>query len=168
MKTTTRAPKTRVLTASANTAPCRGTATTPMPAPPTTSVLTTPVWITVSYLGEPDHGVIIASYIGSWLMAGGFLAVGSFTSAISKNQIVAFVVSLSLCFVLVAAGFPLITEWAVQLLPEYLVDTVSGLSFFTHYLAITKGVLDLRDLAYFIVVIVAFLTATGVVIQSNR
>ena len=97
-----------------------------------------------------------------------FLAVGSFTSAISKNQIVAFVVSLSLCFVLVAAGFPLITEWAVQLLPEYLVDTVSGLSFFTHYLAITKGVLDLRDLAYFIVVIVAFLTATGVVIQSNR
>ncbi len=131
-------------------------------------VLTTPVWITVSYLGEPDHGVIIASYIGSWLMAGGFLAVGSFTSAISKNQIVAFVVSLSLCFVLVAAGFPLITEWAVQLLPEYLVDTVSGLSFFTHYLAITKGVLDLRDLAYFIVVIVAFLTATGVVIQSNR
>ncbi len=131
-------------------------------------ILTAPVWFTVSYLGEPDQGVIIASYIGSWLMAGGFLAVGSFTSAISKNQIVAFVLSLTFCFILVAAGFPLITEWAVQLLPDFFIDTVAGLSFFTHYLAITKGVLDLLDLAYFVIVILTFLTATSVVIQSNR
>jgi len=130
--------------------------------------LTTPVWLTVSYLGEPDHGVVWASYFGSWLMAGGFLAVGGFTSALSKNQVVAFVMSLSVCFVFVAAGFPLVIEWAAQILPRALVDLVAGLSFFTHYLAITKGVLDLRDLAYFVIVILSFLTATGVVIQSNR
>lgn len=131
-------------------------------------ILTMPIWLTVNYLGDPDNGVIRASYLGSWLMAGGFLAVGSFTSALSKNQIVAFVMSLTVCFVLVAAGFPLVIEWAAQVLPEFLVELVAGLSFFTHYLAITKGVLDLRDVVYFTVVIAAFLTATGLIIQSDR
>ena len=131
-------------------------------------LLTMPVWMTVNYLGEPDNGVIRASYLGSWLMAGGFLAVGSFTSALSKNQIVAFVMSLTLCFLLVAAGFPLVVEWAAQTLPTFFIDLVASLSFFTHYLAITKGVLDLRDLAYFVVVILTFLLATGIIIQSKR
>lgn len=131
-------------------------------------VLTTPVWLTIHYLGEPDHGVIRASYIGSWCMAGGFLAVGSFTSALSKNQIVAFVLSLSVCFILVAAGFPLVIEWAAQILPAAVVDVVASVSFFNHYLAITKGVLDFRDLAYFLIVITTFLTATALIIQSNR
>ncbi len=131
-------------------------------------ILTFPVWITVNYLGEPDNGVILASYIGSWLMAGGFLAIGSCISATTKSQVVAFILTLVVCFVFVAAGFSMVqdvfTEWA----PLWLVDGVASLSFITHFDAISRGVIDLRDLLYFLIMILCWLAATTIVINIKK
>ena len=131
-------------------------------------ILTFPIWVTVNYLGEPDNGVILASYLGSWLMAGGFLAIGSCISATTKSQVVAFILTLVVCFIFVAAGFPMVqdafTEWA----PLWLVDGVSSLSFLTHFDAISRGVIDLRDLLYFLIMILCWLAATTIVINIKK
>ena len=131
-------------------------------------VLTFPVWVTVNYLGEPDNGVILASYLGSWLMAGGFLAIGSCISATTKSQVVAFILTLVSCFIFVAAGFSMVqdafTEWA----PLWIVDGVSSLSFLTHFDAISRGVIDLRDLLYFLIMILCWLAATTIVINIKK
>ena len=96
-------------------------------------LLTFPMWITVNYLGEPDNGVIMASYIGSWLMAGGFLAIGSCTSAISKSQVIAFILCGVLCLMFVLAGFPMVLSVFKGWAPAMLVDTLASLSFLTHF-----------------------------------
>ncbi|PPR64964.1 MAG: hypothetical protein CFH10_00081 [Alphaproteobacteria bacterium MarineAlpha4_Bin2] len=131
-------------------------------------VLTFPIWITVNYLGEPDNGVIVAAYGGSFLMAGGFLAVGSFISAVTKNQVIAFVVSAAACFLFIAFGTSVVinamTEWA----PGWLIDFVRSLSFIDHYSAIARGKLDLRDVIYFISVIVLFLFLNGVAVERSK
>jgi ABC-2 type transport system permease protein len=131
-------------------------------------VLTFPIWLTVNYLGNPDNGVILAAYIGSILMAGGFLAVGSFVSALTKNQVIAFVVSAVLCFVLLVAGLPIIlapfSAWA----PQALIDGIASLSFLTHFDSISKGVIDLRDLVYFFLLIGASLYATTLVLGIKQ
>ena len=130
--------------------------------------LTFPVWITVNYLGEPDNGVILASYLGSWLMAGGFLAIGSCISATTKSQVVAFILTLVVCFIFVAAGFSMVqdafTEWA----PLWVVDGISSLSFLTHFDAISRGVIDLRDLLYFLIMTLCWLAATTIVINIKK
>ena len=100
--------------------------------------LTFPIWITVNYLGDPDNGAIIGAYIGSLLMAGGFLAVGSCISAATKNQVIAFILAVVACFLLLLAGFPLVLDVFSAWAPQALVDAIASLSFLTHF-AIAKA-----------------------------
>lgn len=130
--------------------------------------LTFPLWLTVNYLGDPDNGVILAGYLGSWLMSGGFLAIGSCLSALTKNQIIAFILTLVLCFVLVVSGFPIVQDVFSGWAPLWLVDGLASLSFLTHFNAISRGVIDLRDLVYFLVLIAAWLYATALVIDMKK
>jgi ABC-2 type transport system permease protein len=131
-------------------------------------VLTFPMWITVNYLGDPDNGVILASYLGSLLMAGAFLAVGACLSAASRNQVVAFILTVVVCFLLLLAGFPLVLDFIRAVLPQVLVDAVANLSFLTHFNAISRGVLDLRDLLFFVFTIGFWLLASAVVIDLKK
>jgi ABC-2 type transport system permease protein len=112
-------------------------------------VLTFPIWITINYLGAPDNGAILAAYIGSILMAGGFLAVGSCLSAMTKNQVIAFILSVIVCFILLAAGYPFVLDAFSAWLPPTIVDAIASLGFLSHFEDISKGVIDLRDLVYF-------------------
>ena len=131
-------------------------------------VLTFPLWITVNYLGEPDNGVIVATYLGSLLMAGAFLAIGSCISAANRNQVVAFIITVVICFLFMLAGFPLVLDFFSGWLPGALLDGVGSLSFLTHYTAISKGVLDLRDVLYFVFVIGVWLFATTIVLDLKK
>ncbi|MFN4291124.1 MAG: ABC transporter permease [Permianibacter sp.] len=131
-------------------------------------LLTFPMWLSVNYLGDPDNGVIAAAYIGSLLMAGAFLAVGSCLSAATRSQVVAFILTVVLCFLFVLAGFPLVLNWFADWLPKLLVDGIANLSFLAHYDAISKGVLDLRDIFYFIAFIIAWLIATAIVLDMKK
>jgi ABC-2 type transport system permease protein len=130
--------------------------------------LTFPFWLTVLFLGDPDNGVIAASYIGSWLMAGAILAIGASVSAATKNQIIAFIVTASLVFVLIAAGTPTVIGLFEGWAPESMIHSVAGASLFGHFTAITRGVLDLRDVIYFLSLIVAFLGANAVLIDLMK
>lgn len=130
--------------------------------------LTFPIWVTVNYLGEPDNGVIVAAYIGSLLMAGGFLAIGSCISAANRNQVVSFILTVVICFLFMLAGFPLVLDFFSGWLPGPLLDAVASLSFLTHYTAISKGVLDLRDVLYFLLVIGVWLYATTIVLDLKK
>jgi ABC-2 type transport system permease protein len=129
---------------------------------------TFPMWITVNYLGDPDNGVIAASYIGSLLMAGAFLAIGACLSAATRSQVIAFILSVVVCFLFLLAGFPLVLDVFRAVAPQGLVDAISGLSFLTHFNAIAKGVIDLRDLIYFILTIGFWLYANAVVIDLKK
>ena len=131
-------------------------------------VLTFPIWITVNYLGSPDNGVIFASYVGSLLMAGAFLAIGSCISATTRNQVVAFILTVVICFLLLLAGFPLVLDAFRAIAPQGVVDAVAGLSFLTHFTSISKGVIDLRDLIYFLLMIGVWLYANAVVIDYKK
>ena len=131
-------------------------------------LLTFPMWITVNYLGQPDNGVIFASYLGSFLMAGGFLAIGSCISAATRNQVVAFILTVVLCFGFLLSGFPLVLDAFSGWAPQILIDAISSLSFLTHFNAISKGVLDLRDLLYFAMVIGFWLAANAIVIDLKK
>ncbi|MEE8236892.1 MAG: ABC transporter permease [Gammaproteobacteria bacterium] len=131
-------------------------------------VLTFPIWITVNYLGNPDNGVVVAAYIGSLLMAGGFLAVGSCISATTKNQVIAFILAVVACFLLLLAGFPLVLDVFSAWAPQALVDAVASLSFLTHFASISKGVIDLRDLVYFALLIGVMLYANTIVLQLKK
>ncbi len=130
--------------------------------------LTFPIWITVNLLGEPDNGVIFCSYLGSWLMSGGFIAIGSCMSALSKSQVIAFILSAVVCFLFILAGFPLVVDLFKDWLPAVMVDAIASLSFLTHFTSISKGVLSLRDLLYFISVIGVWLGATTVVVELKQ
>ena len=131
-------------------------------------MLTFPVWITVNYLGSPDNTVIIASYIGSFLMAGGFLAIGSCISAITRSQVIAFVISVVICFLFVLAGFPLVLDFFQGWAPSLMVDAIASFSFLTHFESIKKGVIDLRDIIYFLTLIAFWLYANIIVIDSRK
>jgi len=130
--------------------------------------LTFPIWITVNYLGSPDNGVIFAAYIGSFLMAGAFLAVGACISAATKNQVIAFILSFITCFMLLAVGVQLVQQVMAAWAPQWLVDGLASLSFQTHFDFISKGVIDLRDLVYFALLISACLYANAVVLQLKK
>ncbi len=130
--------------------------------------LTFPLVCTVNWLGEPDNGAILAAYAGSWLMAGAYLALGSCLSATTSNQVIAFIITVVLCFVLVITGFPAVLAAFRGWAPGLLVDTVANLSFLTHYDAISKGVLDFRDVVYFLVMIGGGLLATAIVIDRKK
>ena len=130
--------------------------------------LTFPFWLTVRFLGDPDEGVILASYLGSWLMAGAILAIGAAVSAATKNQVIAFVVTASLVFVLIAAGTQTVTGIFAGWAPEALARAIARASLFGHFTAITRGVLDFRDLFYFVSIIVAFLAANAVIVDLTK
>ena len=130
--------------------------------------LTFPIWITVNYLGDPDNGAIAAGYVGSALMAGGFLAIGACLSATTKNQVIAFIVTVVVCFAFLLAGFPLLLDLFSGWAPQTLVDGIASLSFLTHFNAISKGVIDLRDLIYFALLIGVFLYANTIVLQLKQ
>ena len=130
--------------------------------------LTFPMWITVNYLGDPDNTVILASYLGSLLMAGGFLAIGSCISALTKNQVIAFVISVVICFLFILSGFPLVLDLFRSWAPQVLINAISSISFLTHFDSITKGVIDIRDLVYYAVLIAWWLYANVVVIDMKK
>jgi len=129
---------------------------------------TFPIVLTVLYLGRPDMGVIWCAYLGSFLMAGAYLSIGSFTSAITRNQVISFILSVVICLLFVLAGWPPITEFFSNWAPSWVIDLLANLSFMTHYESIQRGVLDLRDIFYFFSVILFMLSLTGVILQNIR
>jgi len=131
-------------------------------------LLTFPVWITVNYLGSPDNGIIIAGYIGSWLMAGAFLAIGACLSTVTSSQVVAFILTAVVCVLLILAGQSQVLDFFQGALPRRLVNGVAHLSMLRHYEAIARGVLDVRDLLYFVLTIAAWLTAGVLVLDMKR
>jgi ABC-2 type transport system permease protein len=131
-------------------------------------VLTFPFWITVDYLGNPDNGVILASYIGSFLMAGAFLAIGACLSALTKNQVIAFVLTAAVCFLFTVSGSPIVLGFLTGWAPEAVLHTVASFSFLTHFNAIIRGVIDLRDAVFFASVIVIFLWANAIVVDLKK
>jgi len=131
-------------------------------------LLTFPMWITVNYLGKPDNGVILASYVGSLLMAGGYLAIGACVSAITKNQVIAFVLSLMLCLVFILSGFPMVLDFVSGWTPPAVVDAVRSFSFLTHFNSITKGVIDGRDFLFFGSLIALCLFANAILLDLKK
>jgi ABC-2 type transport system permease protein len=131
-------------------------------------LLTTPVWITVNYLGQPDNGVILAGYLGSLLMAGSYLAIGACISALTRNQVIAFVISITVCYLFVLAGHPTVVDFFRGWAPQAAVDVIASLGFLTHFDSITKGVIDLRDMVFFVSLMAFFLFANAVVLDLRK
>ena len=130
--------------------------------------LTFPVWITVNYLGDPDNGVILAGYVGSLLMAGGYLAIGAALSALTRNQVVAFVLTVTVCFLFTVAGLPLVLDVFAGWAPQPLVGLVASFSFLTHFNAIVQGVIDGRDLVFFASLIAFWLFVNWIIVDAKR
>lgn len=130
--------------------------------------LTFPMWITAAYLGDPDHGVIAAGYVGSIFMAGAYLAIGACISAMTKNQIIAFVVSILVCFLFTVSGAPMVLDFFAPWAPQTVLDTVSAFSFLTHFNTITDGVINLRDVVYFLSLIGFWLFANLLVVEAKK
>ena len=131
-------------------------------------VMTFPIWITVNYLGDPDHYVILASYIGSFFLAGAYLSITSMTSAFTRNQVISFILSVVICLFLILAGFQPVTDMLIQWAPGWLVNVVSSLSVMTHFFSFQRGVIDTRDLIFFLSLIGFSLFTTGVILRSLR
>jgi len=130
--------------------------------------LTFPLWLTVNYLGSPDNGAILAGYLGSLLMAGAFLSIGSCISALTKNQVIAFVISVVTCLVFILSGFPMVLDLFQGWAPQLLVTTISSFSFLTHFDDLSKGVLDLRDLIYFASLMAFWLFANVILLEMKK
>ena len=130
--------------------------------------LTVGEWITVAWLGGPDHGVIATSYLGTLLLAGGFLAIGACLSALTRNQVVAFVLSISIGFLFILSGYPAVLEFAQAVLPEFLVEAVQQMSFLTHFNGLVRGVIDARDVVFFLSLIGVFLFANTIIVDSKK
>jgi ABC-2 type transport system permease protein len=130
--------------------------------------LTFPLWITVNWLGSPDNGVILAGYLGSLLLAGAYLALGGCMSAITRSQVVAFVLTVMMLVLGLIVGYPIAIDYLRGLLPAPAVEALTGYSFLTHFIAIQRGVLDLRDVAYFVLSIAAWLCATVLVLEIRK
>lgn len=130
--------------------------------------LTFPMWLTVNYLGNPDNTVILAGYIGSLILAGGMLAIGSCISALTKNQVIAFVISVAICFLFIVSGFPMVLDFFRGWAPQAVVNAISSFSFLTHFESITKGVIDARDIVYFATLMAFWLYANVVAIEMKK
>ncbi|WP_108471121.1 ABC transporter permease subunit [Rhodanobacter thiooxydans] len=131
-------------------------------------LLTFPIWITVNYLGSPDNGVILAGYLGSWLMAGSFIAIGACLSALTRSQVVAFILTALVCVLLILAGQPQVQDFFSGTLPRKLINAVAHLSMLRHFEAIARGVLDVRDLVYFLLSTVGWLIAGVLLLDLKR
>jgi ABC-2 type transport system permease protein len=130
--------------------------------------LTFPMWLTVDYLGQPDNGVIFAGYVGSWLMAGAFLSLSACLSAITKNQVIAFIVGAAACFLFLMSGLDLVLDAFRGWAPDYIVDMVGALSFLTHFSGITKGVIGLPTAVFFLSLILLCLFVNTQVIELKK
>jgi ABC-2 type transport system permease protein len=130
--------------------------------------LTFPMVVTVFYLGEPDPGVIACGYVASALLAGAYISVGVFTSALTRNQVIAFIFAVVIGLFLLLAGYPPVTDLLAKFAPAWLVSLVAAFSFMPHFETMQRGILDIRDVAYFISVIAFMLFATHVVIENRR
>lgn len=131
-------------------------------------VLTFPIVITVNYLGKPDNGVIFSGYIGSWLMAGAYLAISCITSAMTRTQVVSFIISVVVCFFLILCGFAPVVRFLEGWASPALVDFVTSFSVITHFDGFQKGVLDSRDVLFFLSVIGFSLFSTSVILREHR
>ena len=131
-------------------------------------ILTFPMPVTVCYLGDPDKGLIITGYIGSFLMAGGFLAIGSFFSAVTKNQVISFILSVVACAILLYAGMPTTLSYLSTVLPAGLVGAVESLSFQAHFDSVLKGVIEFKDISYFVILIVGSIWACSVILDERK
>lgn len=131
-------------------------------------MLTFPFWLTVNFLGHPDNGVILASYIGSFLLSGALLAIGACVSALTKNQVIAFVVTAALAFIFTAAGSPAVLGALQGWAPQWLIDGFTQISFVSRFTAITRGVIDVRDVFYFASVMIAFLFANAILVDLEK
>ena len=130
--------------------------------------LTFPMWITVNILGNPDNGVILASYFGSFLMAGAFLAIGSCVSALTKNQVIAFIVAATICFLLVMSGLELVLGFFRGWAPAFIVDAIASMSFLNHFELISRGVITLPSLFFYFSIIAFFLFANVVIVEQRK
>lgn len=130
--------------------------------------LTFPLWITINYLGNPDNGVILAGYLGCFLMAGAYLSISCFTSALSKNQVIGFILGVVICFVLVLLGWGVFTDLLSGFLPVAVIDVISSLGFITHFQSISRGLLDSRDLVYFISAIAVGLSLNTLILTARK
>lgn len=130
--------------------------------------LTFPMWITVAVLGNPDNGAIFTGYLGSLLMAGGFLAIGACVSAATKNQVIAFVITVVVCFAFLLAGHQPVLDFFRGWAPQMVVDGVAGFSFLTRFDSLSKGVIDARDVIYFASLIVAALAVNAIVVELRK
>jgi ABC-2 type transport system permease protein len=131
-------------------------------------LLTFPIVLTVNYLGDPDNGIIFAGYVGSLLLAGAYLAISSMTSAMTRNQVVSFIVSVVICLFLIIVGYGPVTDLLTNWGSPALVDTVAAFSVITHFEPFQKGLIDLRDIVFFLSIIVFSLFTTGVIIRAHR
>lgn len=131
-------------------------------------VLTFPVVITVNYLGNPDNGVIFAGYVGSLLLAGSYLAITCMTSAMTRNQVISFIVAVLICLFLILAGYEPVTGLLSRFASARVVELVAAFSVMTHFDAFQRGVIDLRDVLFFASVMGFALFTTGVIIRSHR
>ncbi|MDA0306856.1 MAG: heme exporter protein CcmB [Proteobacteria bacterium] len=131
-------------------------------------ILTFPMWISVNILGQPDNGVILTSYLGSFFMAGAFLAMGSCISALTKNQVIAFIVAATVCFLFTVSSLALVLDFFRAWAPEILVHTIASMSFLTHFSTITKGVIELRDIIFFASLIAFWLFANIIVVDLKK
>lgn len=129
---------------------------------------TFPVWITINYLGSPDNGAIVTGYLGSLLMAGGFLAIGSAVSGITKNQVIAFVLSIIPCLFFLLLGLGGLADWLGGVVPLSVVDTVTSFSFLNHFDGMQRGLIELRDVVFFASIIVFFLFLNALVLDSRK
>ncbi len=134
----------------------------------TALALTFPMWLSVNYLGEPDNGAIAAGYVGSLLMAGGYLAIGAAISALTKNQVIAFILAAVLCFIVTVSGLPIVLDFFSAWAPTILVDAIASFSFITHFNAISRGVIDVRDIVYFATLIALFLYVNAAAIEMKK
>ncbi|RMH12682.1 MAG: ABC transporter permease [Planctomycetota bacterium] len=130
--------------------------------------LTFPMWMTVNFLGDPDNGVIAAGYLGSFVLAGAFMAIGACISAATKSQVIAFVLSVVVCLGFLLAGFSPVLSFIESWAPQAIVETVSGFSFLTHFQAISRGVIDLRDVVFFVSLIGLALLVNAIVLELKR
>ena len=130
--------------------------------------LTFPIWITVNYLGQPDNGLIVSGYFASLLMAGGFLAISSCISAMTKNQVIAFVVSVVVCFLFTVSGLPFVLDFFAGWAPQALVETIASFSFLGNFNDMMRGVIDLRHITYFVSLIAVWLFVNVIVVNNTK
>lgn len=131
-------------------------------------LLSFPMIVTVGYLGSPDYGVMLASYLGSFLMAGAYLAISCVTSAMTRNQVISFILSVIICFVMVILGWGVFQDLLLNLFPAWVAEAISSFSFTTHFNSLRRGVIDSRDIFFFLSVIIGGLTVNALILEDKK